>query len=59
MQELIELNTKEINQRFPDLDKSYQALLRAAESARRLAEQTGTRLVVSPKSQPPAGKKPD
>ena len=30
----------------PDLQKVPQALLRAAEKARQLAEQTGTRLVV-------------
>ena len=38
----------------PDLQKAPQALLRAAEKARQLAEQTGTRLVVrqSPASIP-------
>jgi hypothetical protein len=30
----------------PDLQKAPQALLRAAEKARQLAEQTGTRFVV-------------
>jgi hypothetical protein len=30
----------------PDLQKVPQALLRAAENARKLAEQTGTRFVV-------------
>lgn len=30
----------------PDLQKAPQALLRAAEKARQLAEQTGTKLVV-------------
>ena len=30
----------------PDLQKVPQALLRAAESARKLAEQTGTKFVV-------------
>lgn len=38
--------TLELSQRFPDLLKSLEAMNRAAEQARRLAEQTGTRLIV-------------
>ncbi|MEQ6340663.1 MAG: hypothetical protein M3A44_03195 [Gammaproteobacteria bacterium] len=35
--------------RFPDLLKSQEAMKRAAAQARRLAEQTGTRLIVADK----------
>lgn len=38
----------------PDLQKVPQALLRAAEKARRLAEQTGTPFVVRQAAVPPA-----
>ena len=41
----------EISRQFPDLQKSQQALRRAAERARRLAEQTGTRLIVDEKGE--------
>lgn len=36
----------------PDLQKVPQALLRAAEKARLLAEQTGTPFIVRPPAQP-------
>lgn len=42
--------TLELSQRFPDLLKSQEAMKRAAESARRLAEQTGTCLIVDTRS---------
>lgn len=42
--------TLELSQRFPDLLKSQEAMKRAAEQARRLAEQTGTRLIVADKT---------
>ena len=38
----------------PDLQKVPQALLRAAEKARQLAEQTGTPFVVRKPDTPPA-----
>lgn len=38
----------------PDLLKAPQALLRAAEKARKLAEQTGTPFVVRPAATKPA-----
>lgn len=37
----------------PDLQKAPQALLRAAEEARLLAEQTGTPFIVRPSAQVP------
>jgi hypothetical protein len=42
--------TRELTQRFPDLLKSQEAMKRAAAQARRLAEQTGTRLIVAEKA---------
>ncbi len=51
------MNATEMNQRFPDLKKSQQALLRAAERARHLAEQTGTRLIVKAPEPKPAQNK--
>jgi transcriptional regulator with PAS, ATPase and Fis domain len=36
----------ELLKRFPDLVGAQAAMLRAAENARKLAEQTGTKLVV-------------
>ena len=41
--------TPELTLRFPDLKKSQAAMQRAAAQARRLAEQTGTRLIVTEK----------
>lgn len=41
--------TPELTRRFPDLKKSQAAMQRAAAQARRLAEQTGTRLIVAEK----------
>jgi hypothetical protein len=41
----------------PDLQKAPQALLRASEKARLLAEQTGTRFVVSQSATPVAATK--
>lgn len=49
--------TRELSQRFPDLLKSQEAMKRAAEQARRLAEQTGTRLIVADKT--PAVTRPE
>lgn len=40
------MDITELNQRFPDLQKSLQALQRAGKQAKHLAEQTGTPLVV-------------
>jgi hypothetical protein len=42
----------------PDLQKVPQALSRAAEKARQLAEQTGTRFVVRQPTVPAATNKP-
>ena len=38
----------------PDLQKAPQALMRASEKARKLAEQTGTPFVVRKSAAPPA-----
>jgi hypothetical protein len=38
----------------PDLQKAPQALMRASEKARKLAEQTGTSFVVRKSDTPPA-----
>ena len=43
---LIEMKAPVSKSTDPDLQKAPQALLRAAENARKLAEQTGTKFVV-------------
>lgn len=49
------MNDAKIERSFPDLAGSLAALKRAAQRARRIAEQTGTELVVASRGGLPKG----
>ncbi|BCL77033.1 hypothetical protein JHS3_27690 [Jeongeupia sp. HS-3] len=45
----------DLHQRYPDLPGAREAMKRASEAARKLAEQTGTKLIVGKPKEPAKG----